>query len=170
VIRSAMATRQWIQAVVGTALLLAVSGCAGYINDSLGHLVGDQVLIGVASRLQRSVRPDDTVSRISGDEFAVLLNEVASDQEARAVAERALDGVREPFIFGSRNLVVSASIGVRVVRADDRDAQDVMRGADLAMYEAKASGRGRVGAHPLEPDQIEERLRREEAGVVALGA
>jgi diguanylate cyclase (GGDEF)-like protein len=137
-----------------------------YINDSLGHLVGDQVLIGVASRLQRSVRPDDTVSRISGDEFAVLLNEVASDQEARAVAERALEGVREPFIFGSRNLVVSASIGVRVVRADDRDAQDVMRGADLAMYEAKASGRGRVGTYRRELDEralqrlgLEEQLR-----------
>lgn len=137
-----------------------------YINDSLGHLAGDQVLIGVARRLQRSVRPDDTVSRISGDEFAVLLNECASDAEAAAVAERVLDGIREPFVFGSRTLVVSASIGVRVVRTEDLDAQDVMRGADLAMYEAKASGRGRVGTYRRELDEaalqrlnVEEQLR-----------
>jgi diguanylate cyclase (GGDEF)-like protein len=137
-----------------------------YINDSLGHLAGDQVLIGVARRLQRSVRPDDTVSRISGDEFAVLLNDCPSDREAGAVAERVLEGIREPFVFGSRTLVVSASIGVRVVRAEDLDAQDVMRGADLAMYEAKASGRGRVGTYRRELDEaalqrlnVEEQLR-----------
>ena len=137
-----------------------------YINDSLGHLAGDQVLIGVARRLQRSVRPDDTVSRISGDEFAVLLNECESDAEAAAVAERVLEGIREPFVFGTRSLVVSASIGVRVVRAEDLDAQDVMRGADLAMYEAKASGRGRVGTYRPELDEaalqrlnVEEELR-----------
>ena len=137
-----------------------------YINDSLGHLVGDQVLIGVAHRLRSSTRPDDTVSRISGDEFAVLLNEVASDQEASLVAERVLEGVREPFTFGTRTLVVSASIGVRVVTAEDRDAQDVMRGADLAMYEAKAAGRGRVGTYRPELDEkalqrldVEEQLR-----------
>lgn len=137
-----------------------------YVNDSLGHLVGDQVLIGVAHRLQRSVRPDDTVSRISGDEFAVLLNEVASDQEASVVAERVLEGIREPFVFGTRTLVVSASIGVRVVGPDDQDAQDVMRGADLAMYEAKSAGRGRVGTYRPELDEmavqrldVEEQLR-----------
>jgi diguanylate cyclase (GGDEF)-like protein len=137
-----------------------------YINDSLGHLAGDQVLIGVARRLQRSVRPDDTVSRISGDEFAVLLNECPSDHEAAAIAERVLEGIREPFVFGSRTLVVSASIGVRVVRAEDLDAQDVMRGADLAMYEAKAAGRGRVGTYRRELDEaalqrlnVEEQLR-----------
>ena len=137
-----------------------------YINDSLGHLAGDQVLIGVARRLQRSVRPDDTVSRISGDEFAVLLNDCPSDREAGAVAERVLEGIREPFVFGSRTLVVSASLGVRVVRAEDLDAQDVMRGADLAMYEAKASGPGRVGTYRPELDEaalqrlnVEEQLR-----------
>jgi diguanylate cyclase (GGDEF)-like protein len=137
-----------------------------YVNDSLGHLVGDQVLVGTASRIQRSVRPDDTVGRISGDEFAVLLNEVASDDDARLIAERVLDGIREPFVFDGRTLVVSASIGVRVVRDDDRDAQDVMRGADLAMYEAKANGRGRVGTYRRELDEralqrlgMEEQLR-----------
>ena len=149
-----------------TAVLFLDLDQLKYINDSLGHLVGDQVLVGVASRIQATVRGDDTVGRISGDEFAVLLNSVASEREARLIAERVLEAVREPFIVGGRTLVVSASIGVRFVRADDRDAQDVMRGADLAMYEAKTSGRGRVGVYHRKLDEralqrlgLEEQLR-----------
>ena len=124
-----------------------------FINDSLGHLVGDQVLIGVADRLRQTVRADDTVGRISGDEFAVLLNGIASQAEGRLIGERMLEAVREPFMVSGRRLVVSASIGLRFVRSDDRDAQDVMRGADLAMYEAKAAGRGRVGVYRRELDE-----------------
>ena len=149
-----------------TAVLFLDLDQLKYINDSLGHLAGDQVLVGVANRIQATVRGDDTVGRISGDEFAVLLNSVSSERQAREIAERVLEAVREPFIVGGRTLVVSASIGVRFVRADDRDAQDIMRGADLAMYEAKTTGRGRVGVYRRELDEralqrlgLEEQLR-----------
>ncbi|HKB28432.1 MAG TPA: GGDEF domain-containing protein [Candidatus Limnocylindrales bacterium] len=149
-----------------TAVLFIDLDQLKYINDSLGHLVGDQVLVGVGQRLQRTIRAEDTVSRISGDEFAVLLHSIASEREGRLIAERVLEAVREPFTVGGRTLVVSASVGVRFVRAEDRDAQDVMRGADLAMYEAKASGRGRVGIYRRELDdralrrlELEEQLR-----------
>jgi diguanylate cyclase (GGDEF)-like protein len=142
-----------------TAVLFLDLDQLKYINDSLGHLVGDQVLIGVAARLAKTIRTDDTVARISGDEFAVLLTDVASETEARLVAERVLEAVREPFNVGGRTLVVSVSVGVRFARRDEHDAQDLMRGADLAMYEAKASGRGRVGVYRRELDErAQERL------------
>jgi diguanylate cyclase (GGDEF)-like protein len=112
------------------------------VNDSLGHDIGDQVLIEVARRLQSAVRPSDTVSRLGGDEFAVLIeeNHYGTD-EAETTADRLQQAMSAPFAVGVRQLVLSTSIGVAV--ADHgADPSSLLRDADIAMYRAKAAGRG----------------------------
>src|SRR6266508_6739424 len=99
------------------------------INDSLGHLVGDEVLVETARRLSATVRTEDTVARLAGDEFTVLLDEINSESEGLAVADRLLDAMRQPIVAGGRRLSLTASIGVRLARAGVDRAADVMRGA-----------------------------------------
>jgi diguanylate cyclase (GGDEF)-like protein/PAS domain S-box-containing protein len=112
------------------------------VNDSLGHQVGDRLLIAVARRLESAVRPPDTVARLGGDEFTVLLDGVSDVHEAAAVAERVQHTLREPFDIDDRELHVDASIGIAL--ADAEAAPDtVLRDADVAMYRAKADGKGR---------------------------
>jgi diguanylate cyclase (GGDEF)-like protein len=111
------------------------------VNDSRGHEAGDQVLREVASRLTKTVRTIDTVSRHGGDEFAILLEESAlALNEAETVAERVLQALSAPFIVDDQRLVLSASVGISVgdVAAT---ASSMMRDADMAMYEAKTSGK-----------------------------
>jgi diguanylate cyclase (GGDEF)-like protein len=112
------------------------------VNDSLGHHVGDKLLIAVAQRLEGALRPTDTVARLGGDEFTVLLTDVVDARGAILVAERVQQALRTPFELGGRGLFVDASIGIALAAADDAPA-DVMRDADVAMYRAKADGRGR---------------------------
>jgi diguanylate cyclase (GGDEF)-like protein len=123
------------------------------INDSLGHLVGDEVLVETARRLTAAVRTEDTVARLSGDEFTILLDAVGGEDEAVAAADRVLDAVRHPIVAGGRRLSLTASAGVRVARAGIDRAADVLRGADLAMYEAKGRGGDSVGLFRAELDQ-----------------
>jgi diguanylate cyclase (GGDEF)-like protein len=114
------------------------------INDGLGHSVGDQVLMTVARRLQSAVRTGDTVARLNGDEFAVLLEDVDDDAIAFGIADRILAVLREPMYIGDHVVRVSASIGVAF---DDPGptgtAASILEDADAAMYEAKAAGRDR---------------------------
>ena len=128
------------------------------INDSLGHLIGDEVLVETARRLTLSVRTEDTVARLSGDEFTVLLESVSGESEALAVADRLLEAVRQPIVAGGRQLSLTASIGVRLARPGVDRSADVMRGADLAMYEAKARGGGAVAL--FHPDLDQRAVRR----------
>lgn len=111
------------------------------VNDSLGHAAGDELLVAVADRLRRSVRAADTVARFGGDEFAVLLEELASEGDAAGAAERLLAALAEPFRVRSRSVVLTASVGV-AVGAGRRD--DLVQAADLAMYRAKEGGKGRA--------------------------
>lgn len=112
------------------------------VNDSLGHQVGDQLLIAVARRLESAVRPPDTVARLGGDEFTVLLDGVTDVHEASVVAERVHQTLRTPFEIDERELFIDASIGIAL--ADPGAAPDtVLRDADVAMYRAKADGKGR---------------------------
>jgi diguanylate cyclase (GGDEF)-like protein len=127
------------------------------INDSLGHVVGDEVLIETARRLTMAVRTEDTVARLGGDEFTVLLD-AADEAEALAAAARLLVAVRRPMTAGGRELSLTASIGVRLARAGIDGASDVMRGADLAMYEAKT--RGGAGVALFHPDLDQRAVRR----------
>jgi diguanylate cyclase (GGDEF)-like protein len=127
------------------------------INDSLGHVVGDEVLVETARRLTMAVRTEDTVARLGGDEFTVLLD-AADETEALAAATRLLVAVRRPMTVGGRDLALTASIGVRMARAGIDAASDVMRGADLAMYEAKT--RGGAGVALFHPDLDQRAVRR----------
>jgi diguanylate cyclase (GGDEF)-like protein len=113
------------------------------INDSLGHSVGDQVLITVADRLRGCVRSTDTPGRLGGDEFAILLEDLAGPQDADATAERIRSALRRPVLADDAEINVRASIGVAV--ADERigSTDELLREADLAMYATKAAGKTR---------------------------
>jgi diguanylate cyclase (GGDEF)-like protein len=113
------------------------------VNDTYGHVSGDELLKEVARRLQASVRATDTVARMGGDEFVILLTECEGLTDARRVAEKVLDVMREPFDLGTTHIHVSASVGVAVAHAND-DVEAVLSHADRAMYRAKSSGRNRV--------------------------
>ncbi len=111
------------------------------INDSLGHLVGDQLLRQVAERLQHCVRQVDTLARLGGDEFVIVLGDIADAEDAARVAYKIMASVTQPYSVGSRVLDTSCSIGISMYPTDGRDAQTLMRKADMAMYHAKDEGR-----------------------------
>jgi diguanylate cyclase (GGDEF)-like protein/PAS domain S-box-containing protein len=113
------------------------------INDSLGHLVGDELLVAVSRRLEGCLRPDDAIARLGGDEFAILLQGLADEPQANVVAFRIQDALSHPFSVGGREVVTSASIGIAFSRTDYTNPDDIMRDADAAMYHAKAHGKAR---------------------------
>jgi diguanylate cyclase (GGDEF)-like protein len=116
------------------------------INDSLGHAAGDQLLVEVADRIRACLREQDTAARLGGDEFAVLLPGIAGAEEAKPIADRILESLREPFQLqtGAGESYISSSIGVAFSEAAEHDAQELMVHADLAMYQAKKQGKDRV--------------------------
>jgi len=111
------------------------------VNDSLGHDVGDGLLKVIAARLRASVRGDDFVARIGGDEFCVLLQDIADPREAAAVAQKLVHELGKPYSIGEREIDSGASIGIACVPHDGDDVATLMRLADLAMYRAKELGR-----------------------------
>ena len=116
------------------------------VNDSLGHDAGDRLLELVAERLRACVRPEDTVARLGGDEFAVLLGRTGAPAAPGApnrLAERVLAGLESPFRIAGRDLRVQASLGLVPASRPGAAAEDVVQDADLAMYAAKAAGKGR---------------------------
>ena len=114
-----------------------------FVNDSFGHAVGDQLLRAFAARLAESLRPGDTVARFGGDEFAILLGQVGDASDAVLVAERALEGLRLPFRIEQQELFASASIGIVLASAQHAGPDQLLRDADLALYQAKANGKAR---------------------------
>ncbi|MFT3744353.1 MAG: PAS domain S-box protein [Pyrinomonadaceae bacterium] len=113
------------------------------INDSLGHAVGDKLLIAIAERLTSCVRPGDIVSRLGGDEFTILLNRSGDISEVIGVAERLQARISEPFRIDNYEVFTTASIGIIVSNNVKRGAEDFLRDADAAMYRAKESGKAR---------------------------
>ncbi|QPG60304.2 EAL domain-containing protein [Shewanella eurypsychrophilus] len=111
------------------------------INDSLGHETGDKLLIEAAERLRTSIRNGDTVGRLGGDEFIILLHGLKLATDVRPVAEHLINSFRKPFIVGVRELVLTASIGISIYPADGQTASELLRNADSAMYHAKEQGR-----------------------------
>lgn len=111
------------------------------INDSLGHETGDRLLRQAAERLRETVRYEDTVGRLGGDEFIVLLGRLSNPVDARRVAENLLEQFRSPFRIDSRELIVTSSVGIAVYPEDGYDPASLLRHADTAMYHAKAHGR-----------------------------
>ncbi|HEY4742609.1 MAG TPA: EAL domain-containing protein [Candidatus Acidoferrales bacterium] len=138
-----------------------------HINDSLGHPIGDQLLQSIAKRLVDCVRGSDTVSRQGGDEFVVLLSEVAQSEDAAISAVRLLQAVAEAHSIGAHDLHVTTSIGVSVYPDDGLDAETLIKNADTAMYQAKENGRQSyqffkpsMNVRAVERQSIEENLRR----------
>jgi len=116
------------------------------VNDALGHAAGDELLRGVADRLTRRFRATDTVARVGGDEFAVLLDESGSASDAERLAAEIVGLFDQPFVVGERRLRVGASVGIAPMvpgRDDERGVEELVADADLAMYAAKQAGKGR---------------------------
>jgi diguanylate cyclase (GGDEF)-like protein len=111
------------------------------INDTLGHDVGDELLKETAQRLRACVRAADTVARMGGDEFTVLLSEVADGADVEVVAAKILGAMRKPFLLADRELAVTVSIGASLYPLHGADTASLMKCADLAMYRVKARGR-----------------------------
>ncbi len=113
------------------------------VNDSLGHVAGDELLIAVAQRLEAAVRPGDTVARIGGDEFAILLDDLDSPDGARAAAARIHEALGFPVSLRGQEVFTSASIGIAEGGGERDTPEELLRKADLAMYRAKRQGRAR---------------------------
>jgi diguanylate cyclase (GGDEF)-like protein len=113
------------------------------VNDSVGHLVGDELLNEVGSRIASCLESRDLVARLGGDEFAILLNDIEDTDDACAQAQRILDALDAPIRLGGKEIFTSASIGIAVVAPRYRKAEELLRDADVAMYRAKAEGRHR---------------------------
>ncbi|MEE3190142.1 MAG: EAL domain-containing protein, partial [Pseudomonadota bacterium] len=111
-----------------------------HINDTLGHDAGDDLLIQVAQRLRDQIRKVDTISRVGGDEFTVILTHLSNQTAVKMVAEKLLKALAEPFSLGERNVYVTCSIGIAVVE-EMTDRKQFLKQADIALYKAKESGR-----------------------------
>jgi diguanylate cyclase (GGDEF)-like protein len=134
------------------------------INDSLGHATGDDLLKDLASRLRNAVREGDKIGRLGGDEFAIIQFGNEQPKDATALAERLVEVIGAPYGIANHRLVIGASIGIAFADGDYRDAAQLLRAADLAMYRAKADGRG--GFRVFEPQfdrQAQERRDLEDA-------
>jgi diguanylate cyclase (GGDEF)-like protein len=134
------------------------------INDSLGHEAGDQVLVEIAKRVIAMLRPSDTVARFGGDEFMMVCEDLRSEHDAAAIAQRLLEAVSRPITVGTRQLSVTTSVGIALGRGPESGA-DVIRDADVAMYRAKKTGAGfalfdkRMQERALNKLDMEEELR-----------
>ncbi|WP_105255307.1 bifunctional diguanylate cyclase/phosphodiesterase [Pseudoalteromonas sp. T1lg75] len=111
------------------------------INDTLGHDSGDQLLVEVANRLKNRLRTEDTIARLGGDEFAVLLSGIESQERAKEVAHTIQRTLNQPITLGNNEVIVSASIGITMAPDDSSEEDQLLKHADLAMYEAKAKGK-----------------------------
>ena len=129
------------------------------INDSLGHAVGDEALRKIGSRIAGCVRESDIVARLGGDEFVALIESVPAPLAVQEVAQKIIDAVARPLELARRELALSVSIGVAAMPDDGRDAQTLMRNADIAMYRAKAQGRNCYSFYTRQmSEHAEERL------------
>ena len=129
------------------------------VNDSLGHGMGDRLLIEIAHRLRGVVRAADTVARLGGDEFALLLEDYEETARPEEVAERMIDALKAPITIDGRPFIVSVSVGTAVAMAGEFTADELIRNADVAMYAAKAQGKGRwVAFEPGMHLAVERRL------------
>ncbi|MFN8556457.1 MAG: EAL domain-containing protein [Dehalococcoidia bacterium] len=137
------------------------------VNDSLGHEVGDNLLTAAADRLRLCLRPEDAVARLGGDEFAVLLEDLGDPSDAMRVADRLIEALQAPFLVYSHEVFTSASVGIALSECGADHPQDLLRHAEVAMYQAKDLGRSRVevfdshmGVRARERLELEADLRR----------
>lgn len=134
-----------------------------HVNDTLGHPAGDELVRQTAARLQQAIREVDTVARLGGDEFAMILIDVHDIRGAEDVSEGLLQKLQEPFKLADDQVFVSASIGIALSTGPDADADDLLRKADIALYEAKKNGRGRYEVFAGDMDDLLLRKRKVES-------
>ncbi len=133
------------------------------VNDTFGHVMGDELLQEVAERLSACVRDSDTVARLGGDEFVVLVHDLGEVNDAALVADKIIEQMSTPFNVGDREVALGASIGITVYPEDTGDAEVMMRNADMAMYRAKEGGRNRYQFFTVGmQEQVRERLELEQ--------
>lgn len=135
------------------------------INDTLGHATGDSLLKHLASRLRNHLRDKDKIGRLGGDEFAIIQFGHDQPKEATALAARLIELVGTPFSIDNHNLAIGASIGIAVADGDYHDSAQLLRAADLAMYRAKADGRGRFRVFEPQLDRQAQERRDLEAAL-----
>ncbi|MCW3150292.1 EAL domain-containing protein [Stutzerimonas stutzeri] len=123
------------------------------VNDTLGHAAGDEVLIGVAQRLKQCIRDDDLVARLGGDEFVMVLSRLGEQDDIARLCERVIAAIGEPFFYEGNKVYIGTSIGVATAPTDGRLASELLRCADIALYQAKTDGRGTWRAYSRELDQ-----------------
>lgn len=130
------------------------------VNDSLGHLAGNTVLIEVAERLKRTVRTEDTLARVGGDKFLVCFEQVLDPVDVREMANRMLAGLAAPIVVERNEVFVTASVGIRTALTNADTAEDLIRDADIAMHQAKSLGRDCIAEfNAITRDQIQHRLQ-----------
>lgn len=129
------------------------------VNDSVGHLLGDELLIEAGRRIASCVRAPDSISRLGGDEFTILLEDIDNKEDACLVASRVLEALVDPIRLGDKEIYTSASIGIALAHAHYQLPEELLRDADVAMYRAKARGRQRF-------ELFDEQLRREALDVL----
>jgi diguanylate cyclase (GGDEF)-like protein len=123
------------------------------INDTLGHSVGDELLRLVAARLKRTLRETDTVARIGGDEFIILLLSVNGRREVSSLADKILKSLIVPFELRDHELFITTSLGICMYPDDGQNTEDIVKQADIAMYHAKSMGRNNVQFYNNDMDQ-----------------
>ncbi|MEW5944153.1 MAG: EAL domain-containing protein [Pseudomonadota bacterium] len=137
------------------------------VNDTLGHTIGDKLLQAVANQIRIGIRKGDTISRLGGDEFTIILESLHHTDDAAVIAQKILDNIAVPFNIEGHEIFVSATIGITIYPNDAQSADDLLRNADTAMYQAKERGRGRylfftseMNARMAERLKLENSLRR----------
>jgi diguanylate cyclase (GGDEF)-like protein len=149
----------------GVAVLFVDLDRFKIVNDTFGHEVGDALMVAVAGRLREALRPDDQVVRYGGDEFVAICPEISNAGAAERIARRVIAALSEPYTIGRQNLNISSCVGISLTDYHGGPAEDVLRDADVAMYQAKAAGAGsyrtfdRTLGNSLTPSAIEARLR-----------
>ncbi len=135
-----------------------------FVNDSMGHKAGDVLLMTVAARLRSSLRDSDTVARLSGDEFVVILSEHSEEPLSAAIVQRVMDAVAQPVLLGNKEFFVTCSIGVAVYPSEGTGSDNLIEHADIAMYRAKKMGRNNFQFYtPAMNEESLERVRIEGA-------
>ena len=149
----------------GVAVLFVDLDRFKIVNDTFGHEVGDALMVAVAGRLREALRPGDQVVRYGGDEFVAICPEISNAGTAERIARRVISALSEPYTIGRQNLNISSCVGIALTDYHGGPAEDVLRDADVAMYQAKAAGAGsyrtfdRTLGNSLTPSAIEARLR-----------